>query len=140
MKGEQVSPEEQQMMIDEMQTAGKQALGEQGNQRFLKLSEISSKTWKEQFKDLEYDVDVDVTGESKDYQSMMATFSTALQTVMTPGYEQNEQAKMIVSKILDASGYLSPIELSQIKTSPMPSSMGGQSSGEALPTTTAKTL
>lgn len=133
--GEQPTPEEQQMMIEEMQTAGKQAMGEQGNQRFLKLSEISDKTWAEQFKDLEYDVDVDVTGESKDYQAMMATFSTALQTVMTPGFEQNERAKMIVDKILDASGHLSPIELSQIKTSPMPSQMGGQSSGEIKDTT-----
>lgn len=137
-KGQMVTPQEQQMMIQEMQMSGKQALGEQGNQRFIKLSDISDKTWKEQFKDLEHDVDVDVTGEAKDYQAIMATLNTALQTVLMPGYDQNETAKLIVNKILDASGYLSPIELSQTKPSPMPSMMGGQSSGEV--TTTARTL
>lgn len=135
MKGEVVSPEEQQMIMQSIQNKGKESLAELGMQRFVKLSEVSNKTWKEQFKDLETDIEVDVTGEAKDYKAIMATLNTALQTIMTPGFEQNERAKLVVDKILDASGYLSPVELSQIKPSPMPSgiavpTMGGQSSGE----------
>lgn len=92
----------------------KQSLGTQGNQRFFVPSEAGDMTWAEYFKDLEWDLEVDITGEQKDNQSTMATLSTALTMVMNPGYAGNQQAQMIVGKILSNTGVVSPIELSTV--------------------------
>lgn len=133
LAGEKVTPEDQQMMIQGMQTGIKQAMGEQGNQRFFKPSEISDKTWKEQLKDIEWNVDVDVTGENKDYQADMATLNTALTVVMNPSYAQNKEAQMIVGEILRMSSGLSPLKLSQVRSqAPVPTApigVGGRSDG-----------
>jgi len=118
-KGKMVSPTEQDAMIQDIQSTEKSSLNELGNQRFFKPSEIKKQTWKEQFKDLEWNLEVDVTGESKDYQAILATLNTALQVMMNPAYENNPEAKMVVSEILRNSGYLSPIQLQQVKPSPI---------------------
>lgn len=89
----------------------------QGNTRYFKPSDISSKTWNDIFKDLEWDVSIDITGEDKDTNAIMQTLSTALQIVMNPAYAQNPQAQMIVQKILLASSVVSPLEVS---TTPPP--------------------
>lgn len=88
-----------------------QALSEQGNNRFIKPSDIDSVTWKKILKDFEWEVDVDVTGEAVDKQSMLTTLNTALQVVANPMYSQNETAQLIVNKILTTAGYLSPAEI-----------------------------
>lgn len=89
-------------------------LSEMGNTRFLKPSEISDKTWKEQFKNLEWDVEIDVTGEAHDVQSSMATLNTALQVAANPQFAQNKTAQVIVGKILELTGVMSAIELSSV--------------------------
>lgn len=118
-KGKMVSPTEQDAMIQDIQSTEKSSLNELGTQRFFKPSEIKKQTWKEQFKDLEWNLEVDVTGESKDYQAILATLNTALQVMMNPAYQNNPEAKMVVSEILRNSGYLSPIQLQQVKPSPI---------------------
>lgn len=118
-KGKMVSPTEQDSMIQDIQSTEKSSLNELGTQRFFKPSEIKNQTWKEQFKDLEWNLEVDVTGESKDYQAILATLNTALQVMMNPAYQNNPEAKMVVSEILRNSGYLSPIQLQQVKPSPI---------------------
>ena len=125
-----VSPENQVEMMSNMANGLRSSLSENGNQRFFKPSEMTNKQWADLLEGIEDRIEIDITGESKDYQGMLATLNTALQMVMNPNFENNEKAKMIVDKILQASGYLSPLELSQVKSSPMPSMMGGQSSGE----------
>lgn len=120
LKGETVTPQDQQDMMQGMQETIKKGLGDMGSQRFFKPSEIKDKTWKEQFKDLEWELDIDVTGESKDYQTDLATLNTALQVVMNPMYAQSPQAQMIVGEILRLSSGLSPLKLSQVKSQPMP--------------------
>lgn len=115
LNGEQVTPEEQQMMIQRLETGMQETMSGLGNQRFFKPSEISSKTWKAQLKDLEWESECDITGENKDYQNALATLNTALQALMSPGYAQNPQAQLVVSKILQKTGDLSPLELSSLR-------------------------
>jgi hypothetical protein len=87
-------------------------LAQQGNQRFFVPSDVSDAKWKDALKDLEWEVEVDITGESVDKNTVLATLSTALQTIANPGYANNPQAQLIVSKILTATGELSPLEIS----------------------------
>lgn len=99
----------------ELQALGLQeSLGEQGNTRFFKPSEITDKEWAEQFKDLEWELEIDITGEQRDIQEAMTTLNTALQVVMNPAYQQNEQAQMIVGRALELSGTMSPLEVANM--------------------------
>jgi hypothetical protein len=82
-----------------------------GNQRFFKPSEVDNKTWKEVLKDLEWELDVNITGESQDKNTVLTTLSTALNAVANPAYANNPQAQLIVSKILNATGVISPLEI-----------------------------
>jgi hypothetical protein len=102
----------QQPDIEALQTGIAENLNEQGNQRFFKPDD--GITWKEVVKDLEYDVEVEVTGEQADTQAVMTTINTALQTMINPAYSQNPQAQFLVNKILSKTGYLSPVEISQM--------------------------
>jgi len=96
----------------------KKDLSEQGNQRFLKPSEITDKEWDEVIKDLEWDLEVEVTGESSDKNTVLTTLNTALATVANPNFTNNPTAQMIVGKILSATGEVSPIELASIQSTP----------------------
>jgi hypothetical protein len=107
----------------------KQELGPLGNQRFFKPSEIDSKTWKEYFKDLEWEVECEITNETIDKEPVMTTLSTVLQTIATnPMVLQDPNVKMVFNKILTETGRVSPIELSnQPMQQPIPQQLGGQS-------------
>lgn len=98
--------------------AGEQSVKEElaplGNQRFFKPSDIPTKTWKEVFKDLEWELEIDITGESVDKQTVLTTLSTALQAVANPAYANNPQAQLVVSKILSATGVISPLEIAAL--------------------------
>ena len=82
-----------------------------GNVRYFAPSEISSKTWKSIFKDLEWNVQVNVTNEASDDNAVLQTLNTALQMVLNPAYATSPQAQMIVGKILQTVSGLSPLEL-----------------------------
>jgi hypothetical protein len=90
-----------------------------GGQRFYKPSEVD---WKTEFKDFEWEVEVDVTGEAKDNQSNIATLSTVLQTIAgNPMVLTDPNAKMIFNKIIEMTGAVSPLEIQEIpKTQPQP--------------------
>lgn len=95
--------------------AGVQAdLAQQGNQRFFIPSNISDATWQEALKDLEWELDINITGESSDKQTVLTTLNTALATVANPNFANNPQAQLIVSKILQQTGVVSPIELASL--------------------------
>lgn len=102
-----------------------------GNQRFFKPSDVPNTTWKSVLKDLEWEIEVDVTGEQTDKQAVLTTLSTALNLVMNPAYGGNQQAQMIVGKILAQTGVISPIELST--TPPPPPMPMAAPPGGALP-------
>lgn len=90
-----------------------------GTQRFIKPSEIKSKTWKEFLKDLEWDVNVEVTDEVIDKEAVMTTLTTVLQTIATnPGILQDGNMRMLFNRILTETGAISTIELSQLPAQP----------------------
>lgn len=96
----------------------KDNLNEQGNQRFFEPSEIS---WKKEFENINLDeIEVEITGESSDTQSMLTTIDKALTIIANPAYAQNKQAQYLVNKALTKSGFLSPVELSSMPVAPSP--------------------
>lgn len=112
--------------------------GLQGMERFFRPDELGKKTWKEQFKDLEMELDIDITGEAFDARQNLATLQTALQMVLSPGFGQNKKAQAIVGKILELTGTMSPMEYVSLPESPQPQQPpeGGQApqmSAQVLP-------
>lgn len=102
---------------EDIEAQVKQDLAEAGNQRFIRPSEVSSKTWKDIIGDLEWDLEVEVTGESSDKQTLFTTLNTALATVANPNYQNNPTAQMIIGKILSATGQVSPLEIATMQSS-----------------------
>lgn len=92
-----------------------------GNQRFIKPDEIESKTWKEVLKDMEMELEVDVTGEVRDVQGALATLTTVLQTIaVNPQALLDPNFKMIFNKIISLTGNISPLEMQQAQEAPQP--------------------
>jgi len=114
-----LSEEGQELELAKERADIKESLDRLGNQRFFKPSEISTKTWKEQLKDYEWDMEIDITGESQNVQEALTTLNTALQVVMNPAFENNPKAKRIVGKTLELTGAMSPIEYGSME-SPQP--------------------
>lgn len=91
-----------------------QDLQQTGNQRFLAPSDVPTKTWIEAFKDLEWNVEVEVTGETTDKAAVLTTLTTVLQTVVAnPQMLQDPNAKMLFNKILETTGVVSPVEINE---------------------------
>lgn len=85
-------------------------LSDMGNQRFYSPGEIS---WKKYFKDLEWDLEIDITGEQSQNQNDLATLNTVFTTIATnPQILQTKDGKMIFNKILEKAGAISPAEIS----------------------------
>lgn len=110
----------------------KQELAPLGNQRFFKPSDIPTDTWKGLLKDLEWELEINITGESSDKNTVLTTLSTALQAVANPAYANNPQAQLIIGKILQATGEVSPLELASM---PPPQPMPVEAQAQALPIT-----
>lgn len=120
--GKPVSPEIQDMLLQANQSDIQGSLSELGAQRFFKPDELPDTTWKDVFKDFEWEVEVDITGEAAFSKEDLATLTTVLQTIGTnPTILQNPNAKTIFNKILSITGAMSPIELAeQTPTPPQP--------------------
>lgn len=97
-----------------------QEVQQQGNTRYFKPSDIPDKTWKELFKDLEWELEVDITGEQRDTQAVMETLNTALKIVAStpPERLQDPNFKLLFNKILEQSSVVSPIEIANIPPAP----------------------
>ena len=94
-------------------------LSRQGTQRFLKPSDIPDKTWKDIFKDLEWEVDFEVTNETIDKEQMFTTLTTVLQTVASnPAILSDPNMRMLFNTILEETGRISPLQLSQVSAQP----------------------
>jgi hypothetical protein len=131
--GDIPGPDEQQAMLASTQNDIRETLGGLGNQRFFKPDDLSDKTWKEQFKDLEWECEVDVTDENQDVKDALTTLNTALRLVLTPGFDQNPKAKAIVGRVLELTGAMSPVEYNAIPSAPPPPAAPGQPSSSAAP-------
>ena len=98
-------------------------LDDQGNQRYFKPSELPSVTWKEILKDIEWELEIDVTGEASNNKSDMATLSTVLQTIAgNPQILENPKANLLFNKILIKTGTVSPVELSTLNSTALSTS------------------
>ena len=110
--------------LQSLQQEVKGELQKQGNQRFFKPSDISDKTWKELFKDIEWNLEVEVTNEQSNKEVVLSTLNTVLQTVATnPAVLNDPNMKMLFSKILETTGAVSSVELSTIQNQPVVSSI-----------------
>ena len=90
-------------------------LSQQGNQRFIKPSDIPDKTWKEYFKDLEWVVEVEITPEQSNKEVILTTLTTVLQSIASnPAVLTDPNMKMLFGKILEQTGAVSAIEVSQM--------------------------
>lgn len=118
LRGEVPTMEGYQQAYQDAENQTREALATLGNQRFFKPSEMTDKMWAEQFKDMEWDLEVDVTGENYNAAEAMTTLNTALKLVVTPGFEQNKRAQLIVGRILELAGAMSPIEYNAIPAEP----------------------
>lgn len=133
----QVTPEAKEQALADV----KSELDAQGNQRFFVPSDIDDRTWKDVFKDLEWELEIDITGEQKDNQSDMATLSTIFQTVAAnPTALEDQRVKMLFNKILMKTGTVSPMELNDGNkpTPPAPAPTVAPPPGGAVDTGLAK--
>ena len=111
-KGDLFTPEQQQEQVAGEQEAIQNSLSQLGNQRFIKPSDIKDETWANVLKNFEWEVDVDITGENKDTQAILATLNTTLQTIASlQGQPMPDDMKVIFNKILNLTGAISPLEL-----------------------------
>lgn len=114
IEGKILTPEEQAQLQQSKTNEISDSLGQQGSVRTFKPSEVSEKTWDELFKDLEWDVKVNITGESANTNDMVATLTTVLQTIGTnPQALTNPAFAMVFNKILSMTGAISPVEINQ---------------------------
>jgi len=105
----------------------------EGNVRYFVPDSANKKTWREQLKDMEWRLEVNVTGEQRNRAEYMTTLNTALQVAANPGFAQNPHAQKIVGKILETAGAMSPLELADFKAT----ELGGEVGTPAqLPTNT----
>jgi hypothetical protein len=89
-----------------------------GSQRFFSPDDLGEKSWKEVFKDLEWEVEVEVTNEAHDKQSTLVSLATVLQTLASMGDVEN--ARLVLAKILEETGIFSPLELAESQSAPAP--------------------
>jgi len=110
------------------------ALQSLGNKRSFKPSDVGDKTWKKVFKDLEWQLEYDITGEARDTQVAADTLTKVLQFIANKqGMPMSPQEKLVFDKILQITGAVSPLEMSQVSNSqPQPvASQGGEESATA---------
>lgn len=88
-----------------------------GSQRFFAPSELDDKTWKELFKDFEWSCEVEVTNEAHDKQAVLTSLSTVLQQLASMGDMEN--ARLVLTKLLEETGVFSPMELTTAQVSPL---------------------
>lgn len=131
-EGKATFQNEQEMMMTEETSAIKKELALDGEQRFIKPSEISTRTWKDEMDGFEWDVEVEVTGETTDKEARLTTLTTLFQIIVgKQGQPMSQDEKTIFHKILREAGEVSPIEL-QTEEQPQtqPASLVPQASPE----------
>lgn len=115
--GNLIGVAQRDQLIQQEETKLQEQLNQFGNQRFFAPDKIS---WKEQLKDAEWDIEIEVTNEQHNMQEMLSTLNTALNVAVQPGFDQNPRAQHIVGKILELTGAMSPVEFYAIPSTAMP--------------------
>lgn len=119
-------PEEEQKIRGELQV--------NGEQRFFAPSELSDTTWKDVFEDFQWTAECDITGESVNKAEMATTINSILNFLARKqGQPLTPDERLVFNKMLDMTGTVSPLELSEVKSSSV-APLGGAGVGtEPLP-------
>jgi hypothetical protein len=91
-----------------------QKVGDMGNMRFIKPSDIDDSTWKDIFNEFEACVQYNFTDENEDKQMVLQGLNQVFQTLMNPiGQQvlQTPEGKLVFNQILDQLGIISPVEM-----------------------------
>lgn len=110
LAGAVVSP----IQLDQLRQQKLQDLKKTGAKRYMNPG---GKTWKNYFKDFEWEVEINITGEAEDKKTTIDTLFNALQTVaQNPAILQNPTTKMLFMRLLEASDIVSPLEIENAST------------------------
>lgn len=102
----------------------KNELSPLGNQRFFSPHNDTSIKWKEAFKDLEWEVEVEVTNETSDKDAVFKTLTTVMQVIATnPAVLTDPNMKLLFNKIIEMTGVVSSIEISNTNNTPQQTSV-----------------
>lgn len=104
-----------------------------GNKRSFKPSDIPTVTWKKLFEGFKKRAEVEVTNEMHNKATLLSDLNNTLGNLVKMGDIEN--ARLVLSKIMEETGTMSPTELAQIQSAPQPLPTGG-SSGGGLPVQT----
>lgn len=86
----------------------------QGGIRTFSPSDVSSETWADLFKDLEWNVKLNITGEASNDNDMVSTLTTTLQTIAgNPEALKNPAFSLVFNRILSLTGAINPVEINQ---------------------------
>jgi len=118
LNGEDITPELQESLMQGNMKAVGEEIQQDGGEIFLKPSEIESKTWADIFKDLEWEVECNPTGEDKDKQAVISTLTEVFKIIVgMQGRPMTPQEKFVFNKMLTEVGdIISPIEMAGIDT------------------------
>lgn len=97
----------------------REGMSQTGAQRFIKPDEVGQKTWADIMENLEWELEIDISGEQRDMQSVMTTLNT-LYMALVRDPSQVEASKLVLSKILEQTGVVSPVEIQSLQTSQPP--------------------
>lgn len=98
-----------QQMLDDVKAPIKAALARGGTERFLK-----SDSWQEYWDGFEYEVEVEITGEASDKNAALTTINSVLMMLAkNPQMMSDPTTRLLVSRALEESGTISPVELPQ---------------------------
>lgn len=130
LSGKAFSQEQQDEDIQVATDSITNAMQSFGDSRPLRPSEISSKTWKSIFKNLEWDLEYDISGEARDTQLAADNLIKVLQYMSAKqGQPMSPEEKLVFNKILSVTNSVDPLELSQIEGQSQPAMpQGGQES------------
>jgi hypothetical protein len=107
-----------------------------GNNRYFAPDELSEKTWKEIFKDFEWDVEIEVTNEQSDKQAVLANLNDTLGKLAQLGDIEN--ARLVLAKILEETDIFSPMEIATASAAPQAAPQGSTSMPNSEPVAQAE--
>lgn len=118
LSGKVISPEMQQQMTQDHANAVQGALSQLGNKRFFKPSDIDTKTWKTILKDLEWELEIDSKDEEANSEALTTLNTLLMFFAKKQGQPLSPEETIVVNKILNLTGQVSPLELPM--KSPLP--------------------
>jgi len=95
-----------------------------GDTRYFKPDELDEKTWKQVFDNFEWDVEIEVTNEQSDKNALLSNLNFTLGTLASLGDVEN--ARLVLSKVLEETDIFSPMELASVSQAPTPAQQLGE--------------